>query len=95
LIFFAMFVVVPIFLVVLLLRGNLSSWFTRHRTSLLLLVGTGELASVVVQLRHGVTGTAQWARIAWLGLSALGCFSVAYKAQLQGRQTQAGTALDP
>ncbi len=80
--FLAIFVGIPVFfLVVLLLRGNLSSWAQRHRAVLLLSVAIAELASAALQVSGGVAGTSGWIRLAWLLGSGVGFLALAFKAR--------------
>ncbi len=77
--FLAAFVILPVFLVVLLIRGNLSSFARRHRAALWLFVGAGELALGVAKLVGGVTGAAEWWQLAWYFVSGAGLIGLAFK----------------
>ncbi len=82
-VFLAAFVILPIFLVVLLLRGNLSSFARRHRAMVWLCVGGGELAVGVAKAVGGVTGATEWAQLAWYFVSGVGFIGLAFKARRQ------------
>jgi hypothetical protein len=88
--FLAAFVILPIFLVVLLLRGNLSSFAKRHRALFCLFVGAGELALGVSKAVEGVTGVNEWVRLAWYFVSGVGFIGLAFKA----RQEDQALAID-
>ncbi len=93
--FLAAFVLLPIFLVVLLLRGNLSSFAKRHRAMLWLCVGAGELALGVAKALEGVTGAKEWAQLAWYFVSGVGLIGLALKARREDQAPQIAIDRNP